>query len=147
MEAAAEECCGFCRLSDTRALRSVHKHECHELNRKQVGLCAMDRKAHLLVYIHMLEAHPLDGHKVRSEEATARTHRAPQRRSRSAAKRRPHLRLRGTTEELAWRRSAKVVPADRESIFYLSAALVSVSIPSGYHMMPSPHSFPESYVV
>ena len=46
-----------------------------------------------------------------------------------------------------WRRSAKVVLVDRESIFHLSAALVSVSVPSGYHMMPSLHSFPESYVV
>ena len=66
VEAAAEEYGGFCCLCETRA-----SSECAQtLNRELVGLCATDRKAHLLVYTHMLEARPLDAHKVLSEEAS-----------------------------------------------------------------------------
>ena len=112
---------------------------------------ATHRTAHLLVYIHMLEAHPLDAHKVRREETTSRrkergkdADRTKVKRAAEAQRGEDHVSVHVAAPLENWRCSAKVVPVDSESIFYLSAALVSVSVPTKYHIMPSLHSFPAS---
>ena len=69
---APKDCCGFLSLRDTVHIWNVQQHGCHELNRELAGTGSTDPSAHLLVYTHLVEAHSLDAHKVRSEEATSR---------------------------------------------------------------------------
>ena len=67
-----KDSCGFLGLRDASDTWNVQQHGCYGLNRELAGTGSTDQSAHLLVYIHLVEAHSLDAHKVRSEETTIR---------------------------------------------------------------------------